>query len=50
MYTLTIDNDIPLAEFSPTFESLDTRVAAALASLHDTDSMPFEISEEDAEV
>jgi hypothetical protein len=49
MYTLTIDADIPLAEFSPTFESLDDRVAAALAALHDTDSLPFEISEEDAE-
>ena len=49
MYTLTIDDDIPLAEFSPTFESLDTRVAAALAALHDTDSIPFEISDEDAE-
>ena len=50
MYTLTIDDDIPLAEFAPTFESLDTRVAAALSSLHDTDSIPFEISEEDAEL
>ena len=48
MYTLTIDDDIPLAEFSPTFESLDDRVAAALSALHDTDSIPFEISEEDA--
>jgi hypothetical protein len=48
MYTLTIDDDIPLAEFTPTFESLEARVAAALSSLHDTNSMPFEISEEDA--
>jgi len=50
MYTLTIDNDIPLAEFSPTFESLDARVAAALSSLHDTDSTPFDIPDEDAEL
>jgi hypothetical protein len=50
MYTLTIDNDIPLAEFSPTFESLDDRVAAALSSLHDIDAIPFEISEEDAQL
>jgi hypothetical protein len=48
MYTLTIDDDIPLAEFTPTFESLDTRVAAALSALYDTDSIPSEISEEDA--
>ena len=48
MYTLTIDDDIPLAEFTPTFESLDTRVAAALSALYDTDSIPSEVSEEDA--
>ena len=49
MYTLTIDDDIPLAEFAPTFESLDARVAAALSALHDTNSIPFDISDEAAE-
>ena len=46
MYPVSIDTDVPLAEFAPTFESLDTRVAAALAALVDTDSLPNEISDE----
>ena len=41
MYQIAIDYDIPLATYEPTFESLEDRVAAALATLADTDSMPF---------
>ena len=40
MYQTTIDYDIPLADYAPTFESLETRVAAAMAAIVDTDSMP----------
>lgn len=49
MYTPRIDLDIPPAEFSPTFEDLSARVAAAMASVIDTDSLPEpdEISEAD---
>jgi hypothetical protein len=50
MYPVTVDYDIPLAEFHPTFESLDDRVAAAIASLVDTDAMPEEVSQPDARV
>ena len=50
MYPVTVDFDIPLAEFNPTFESLDDRVAAAIASLVDTDAMPNEVPQADARV
>ena len=49
MYTPVIDYDVPLANYAPTFESLETRVAAAMATLVDTNNLPppNEISEED---
>ena len=49
MYTPVIDFNIPLADYSPTFESLETRVAAAMAALVDTNNLPApnEISDED---
>lgn len=49
MYQPVIDFDVPLADFTPTFTSLEDRVAAAMASLVDTDSVPQadEISEID---
>ncbi len=49
MYTPVIDFNIPLADYSPTFESLETRVAAAMAALVDTNNLPppNEISEVD---
>jgi hypothetical protein len=49
MYTPVIDYDVPLANYSPTFESLETRVASAMAALVDTNNLPApnEISEED---
>jgi hypothetical protein len=40
MYSPQIDFDVPLAEFSPTFESLESRVAAALGALVDLDHLP----------
>ena len=40
MYQTTIDYDVPLADFSPTFESLETRVAAAMSALVDTNGLP----------
>jgi len=51
MYTPVIDFDVPLADYAPTFESLETRVAAAMAALVDTNNLPApnEISEEDKE-
>jgi hypothetical protein len=49
MYQPVIDYDVPLANYSPTFESLETRVAAAMAALVDTNNLPDpnEISDED---
>jgi hypothetical protein len=49
MYTPVIDYDVPLANYSPTFESLETRVAAAMSALVDTNNLPApnEISDED---
>jgi hypothetical protein len=49
MYTPVIDFDVPLANFTPTFESLETRVASAMATLVDTNNLPApnEISDED---
>ena len=51
MYQPVIDYDVPLANYSPTFESLETRVAAAMAALVDTNNLPApnEISDEDKE-
>jgi len=39
MYPTTIDFDVPLATYQPTFESLEHRVATALAALEDTNTM-----------
>ena len=39
-YQTTIDYDIPLADFSPTFESLETRVAAAMSAMVDAEGLP----------
>lgn len=49
MYTPVIDFDVPLADYAPTFESLETRVAAAMAALVDTNNLPApnEIDDED---
>lgn len=49
MYTPVIDFDVPLANYAPTFESLETRVAAAMAALVDTNNLPApnEIDDED---
>lgn len=47
MYQTIVDYDIPLADYSPTFESLEARVAAALATLSDTDSFPDAIAAAD---
>ena len=49
MYTPAIDYNVPLADYSPTFESLETRVAAAMAALVDTNNLPApnEVSETD---
>jgi hypothetical protein len=49
MYTPAIDFNVPLADYSPTFESLETRVAAAMAALVDTNNLPApnEVSETD---
>jgi len=46
MYTPTIETDIPLADFTPTFESLEDRVTSALHSLMELGHMP-EPSEDD---
>lgn len=40
MYTPTIEFDVPFAEFSPTFESLEDRVASALHSLMEVGHIP----------
>ena len=40
MQTVVIDYDIPFADFSPTFESLETRVEAAMNSLVETGNLP----------
>jgi hypothetical protein len=49
MYTPVIDFNIPLADYAPTFESLETRVASAMAALVDTNNLPApnEIDDED---
>jgi hypothetical protein len=40
MFVPSIDFDTPLADFSPTFESLEDRVTAALQSLMDVGHLP----------
>ena len=40
MYQTLIDYDVPMADYTPTFESLEQRVAAAISSLVETDSLP----------
>jgi len=35
MYTVLLDTEIPLADFNPTFESLQERINAAIAALDD---------------
>lgn len=40
MYTPVIEHDVPLADFAPTFASLDDRLAAAMASIVDTGQDP----------
>lgn len=40
MYTPTIEFDVPFAEFSPTFESLEDRVSSALHSLMEVGHIP----------
>lgn len=51
-YQTLIDYDVPLADYAPTFESLEDRVGAALASLLDTNSLPDpqDITEEERTV
>ena len=52
MYQTLVDYDVPLADYTPTFESLEQRVAVALSSLVETDSLPTPdaITELDQEV
>jgi hypothetical protein len=40
MFTPPIETDIPLADFTPTFESLEDRVTSALQSLLEVDHLP----------
>jgi len=40
MYPLSIDFDVPLAKYTPTFEALEDRVATAIASLVDINAQP----------
>jgi hypothetical protein len=51
MYQPVIDFDVPLANYSPTFESLEARVAAAMSALVDTNNLPApnEVSDKDKE-
>ena len=46
MYTPLIEDDIPYVEFTPTFKSLESRVAAALATLDDLGVNPMPTPEE----
>lgn len=45
-HPVAIDYDIPYADFKPTFESLEDRVAAALATLQDLNVTPMSTPEE----
>lgn len=51
-YQTTIDYDVPIADFSPTFESLEARVAAAMSALVDTEGLPdpAQINESDKDL
>ena len=49
MYTPLIDTDIPLANYSPAFESLEDRIASAVATLADLEAEP-EITAEDRKI
>jgi hypothetical protein len=40
MYTAVIDSDIPLADFAPTFEDLEDRLAAAMGALEASGALP----------
>lgn len=40
MQTAVIDFDVPFADFAPTFESLETRVAAAMNALVEVGNLP----------
>lgn len=46
MYIPTVETDIPLADFTPTFESLEDRVSAALTSLLDVEHLPTPTEQE----
>lgn len=37
MYTVLMDTEVPLSDFTPTFESLQDRINAAVAALDDVD-------------
>lgn len=52
MYPLTIDFDVPLAAYTPTFVSLNERLATAIASLVDLNALPNpnEITDEEREL
>lgn len=51
-YQTIIDFDVPLADFSPTFESLEARVAAAMSALVDANGLPdpSQIGEDDKDL
>ncbi len=40
MYTAVIDTNIPLADFAPTFEDLEDRLAAAMGALEASGGLP----------
>jgi hypothetical protein len=40
MYSLSIDFDVPLATYTPTFVALEDRLASAIVSLIDLDALP----------
>jgi hypothetical protein len=52
MYPLSIDFDIPLATYTPTFVSLEDRLASAMSTLIDLDALPKpnEITDEEREL
>ena len=46
MYTPIVDTDVPYADFTPKFQSLEERVGAALMALHDIGYEPVPTEEE----
>jgi hypothetical protein len=52
MYSIPIDFDIPRASYTPTFESLEHRVAAAMSTLVDLNNLPKpnEITDQEREL